>query len=38
MKKSLINVMLILVVLSSTAISFSGCASSSYSKGFDEAD
>lgn len=38
MKKLLIKFMIACMAISSISIVFSGCASSSYSKGFDEAD
>ena len=38
MLKYLKIVLLALFLISATAVSFSGCASSGYSKGFDEAD
>jgi len=38
MKKYFRSVALLFVLLGATAVVFSGCASSSYSKGFDEAD
>ena len=38
MKKYIKNIFLVLTLLSATAVVFSGCAGSSYSQGFDEAD